>query len=57
VSTGTPADLEASRPQAPDLAALEEADLDSDLQGADLDSELPDFDDPDSKPADTITFD
>jgi hypothetical protein len=57
VSTGTPADLEAPGPQAPDLAALEEADLDSDLQDADLDSELPDFDDPDSKPADTITFD
>jgi len=68
-----PADPEPSLLQAPDLAALKhseldsdlnEADLDSeledaDLENADLDSELPDFDDPDpdSAPADTITFD
>jgi putative ABC transport system ATP-binding protein len=63
-----PADLDPLRLQAPDLAALKEADLDSDLgdsdledfgpdDDADLNSELPDFDDPDSEPADTITFD
>ena len=53
-----PADLEPPRLQAPDL---EDADLDSELEDTDLDSELdsglPDFDDPDSEPADTITFD
>ncbi len=57
-----PADLEPPRLQAPDLAALADADLDSELEDdADLDSELdsglPDFDDPDSEPADTVTFD
>ncbi len=71
VSTGAgPADLEPPRLQDPDLADLEDADLDSELEDADLDSELadtdldseldsglPDFDDPDSEPADTITFD
>ena len=58
------ADLKPPRLQAPDLAALKDADLDSDLEDdadldddADPDSELPDFDDPDSEPADTITFD
>ena len=53
-----PAGLEPPRLQAPDL---EDADLDSELEDTDLDSELdsglPDFDDPDSEPADTITFD
>jgi putative ABC transport system ATP-binding protein len=64
-----PADLEPPRLEPPDLAALEDSDLDdaelddaelddAELEDdADLDSELPDFDDPDSKPADTITFD
>jgi putative ABC transport system ATP-binding protein len=63
-----PADLEPPRLQAPDLAALkdfdlDDADLDSDLDDADLEddadlgSERPDFHDPDSEPADTITFD
>jgi putative ABC transport system ATP-binding protein len=47
-----PADLEPHRLQAPDLEG--DADLEDD---ADLDSELPDFDDPDSEPADTVTFD
>jgi putative ABC transport system ATP-binding protein len=61
-----PADLESPRLQPPDLATLEDTNLDSDLDDADLDSdleddadldsELPDFDDPDSEPADTITF-
>ena len=55
-----PAGLEPPRLQAPDLH-LEDADLDSELEDTDLDSELdsglPDFDDPDSEPADTITFD
>jgi putative ABC transport system ATP-binding protein len=53
-----PAGLEPPVLQAPDL---EDADLDSELEDTDLDSELdsglPDFDDPDSEPADTITFD
>jgi energy-coupling factor transporter ATP-binding protein EcfA2 len=58
------ADPERPSLQPSDLAALKDADLDdadldeADLEdGADLDSELPDFDDPDSEPADTITFD
>ena len=53
-----PAGLEPPRLQAPDL---EDADLDSEPEDTDLDSELdsglPDFDDHDSEPADTITFD
>jgi putative ABC transport system ATP-binding protein len=72
-SAADPADLEPPRPQARDLIALadanvEDADLDdadlddadlddADLDDADLESELPDFDDPDSEPADTIRFD
>jgi putative ABC transport system ATP-binding protein len=60
-----PADLEPPRLQPPDLAAFQHPDLDdADLEDDadqeerdDLDSELPDFDDPDSEPADTITFD
>ena len=56
-----PAGLEPPRLQASGLADLEDADLDSELEDTDLDSELdsglPDFDDPDSEPADTITFD
>jgi len=57
LSTGTPADLEPPRLQAPDLAALKGSDLDSEVDEAHLDSELPDFGDPDSERADTITFD
>jgi putative ABC transport system ATP-binding protein len=62
--TADPADLEPPRLQPADLAALKDSDLDdaelddAELEDdADLDSELPDFDDPDSEPADTITFD
>jgi ABC-type multidrug transport system ATPase subunit len=57
LSTGTPADLEPPRLQAPDLGALKGSDLDSEVDEAHLDSELPDFDDPDSERADTVTFD
>jgi ABC-type multidrug transport system ATPase subunit len=47
-----PADFEPHRLQAPDLE--DNADLEDD---ADLGSERPAFTDPDSEPADTVTFD